>query len=138
MPTNRAILTKLQGLAAAAKAADRGIEDDGRQTPEFSAFMAGLEAAFPHLKGHQWGNAVNAITATLPSGQVIEEALEQVDLALENRDMDAEFSPLTEAEGRELQYRALATASGWDPETSEYSAEGFCQAEHLVPPLPGM
>ena len=37
---------------------------------------------------------------------------------------------------RDAEYKALATAHGWHAD-HEYSAEGFCQVEHLIPPLEG-
>lgn len=45
-----------------------------------------------------------------------------------------EESFTTEAEAwQAAAYVALAAADGWTPETSEYSAEGYCQANHLLP-----
>jgi hypothetical protein len=38
---------------------------------------------------------------------------------------------------RKAAYEALATAHGWHAD-HEYSAEGFCQVEHLIPPLEGV
>ena len=42
------------------------------------------------------------------------------------------------AKDRANEFDALARADGWTPETSDYSAEGYCQANHLTPPVSGL